>query len=67
MKFSINPFVIDKKYADVLRNKIGTFKAVTKTRKAVFLTMVTTYGLHPNIHSTGLVQNELSMNDLFEA
>jgi AAA+ ATPase superfamily predicted ATPase len=67
MKFSINPFVIDKKYADVLRNKIGTFKTETKTRKAVFLTMVTTYGLHPNIYSNGLVQNDLSMNALFEA
>jgi uncharacterized protein len=57
--------VIDKKYADVLRNKIGTFKTETKTRKAVFITMITTYGLQPNSHSTGLVQNDITMKALF--
>lgn len=66
-KFSMNPFVIDSKYADELRNKIGVFKTETKTRKSVFLTMITTYGLQPNIHSVGLVQNNIVMDDLFEA
>jgi AAA+ ATPase superfamily predicted ATPase len=67
MKFSIHPFVIDKNYADELRNKIGVFKTETKTRKSVFLTMVTTYGLQPNTYSTGLVQNSITMDALFEA
>lgn len=29
MKFSIHPFVIDKKYAENLRNKMGTFQQHT--------------------------------------
>ena len=66
IKFSINPFVISKKYAAELRNKIGTFKAETRTRKSVFLTMITTYGVKPNIHSTGLYENELQMGELFK-
>ena len=66
MKFSINEFVIDKKYAESLRNKIGSFKTETKTRKAVFLTMITTYGIKQNEYSSGLVQNNLDMNSLFE-
>lgn len=66
MKFSINPFVIDKKYAEELRNKIGTFKSETKTRKSVFLTMITTYGVAPNSNSLGLVQNDINMEALFE-
>ena len=45
MKFSEHPFVIDKNYDLELRNKIGTFKDVTKTRKAVQLAMVTSYGV----------------------
>jgi predicted AAA+ superfamily ATPase len=65
MKYSINPFVIDKKYAEELRNKTGTFKTETGTRKSVFLTLITTFGLSPNAHSTGLVQNELTMDALF--
>jgi AAA+ ATPase superfamily predicted ATPase len=65
MKFSINPFHIDKKYADELRNKIGVFKQETRTRKSVFLTIITTFGLKTNDHSAGLVQNDLSMDCLF--
>lgn len=67
MKFSINPYLIDSKYADELRNKIGVFKTETKTRKSVFLTLITTYGLQSNIHSVSLVQNDISMDALFEA
>jgi uncharacterized protein len=66
MKFSINPFAIDKKYAENLRNKIGTFRTETKTRKAVMLTMITTYGLEENEYSQGLVQNDLTMDCLFD-
>ena len=65
MNFSINPFTIDKKYADVLRNKIGLFKQETATRKSVFLTMVTTFGIQENQYSGGLVQNDLTMDVLF--
>jgi hypothetical protein len=64
MKYSIHPFVIDKKYAENLRNKIGTFKQETKTRKSVFLTFITTFGLKLNEYS-GMVQNEVLMEDLF--
>jgi len=65
MKFSINPFMIDKSYSEVLRNKIGAFKLETKTRKSVFLTMVTTFGIQENQYSGGLVQNDLTMDVLF--
>lgn len=66
MKFSISKFTIDNKYAENLRNKIGAFKAGTGTRKSLFLTMVTTFGLNENMHSTGLVQNSLTLDDLFD-
>lgn len=66
MKFSINNFAIHKKYAEELRNKIGIFKEETKTRKAIFLTMITTFGLNKNNYSNSLVQNSLKMDVLFE-
>lgn len=65
MKFSINKFEIDKKYDADLRHKVGTFKTETKTRKSVFMTMITTFGLQNNAYS-GNVQNDLSMDLLFE-
>jgi uncharacterized protein len=66
VKYSINPFEIDRKYNLDLRNKIGIFKDETKTRKAVFLTMITTFGVKDNIHSLGLIQNSITMDELFE-
>jgi uncharacterized protein len=65
IKFSINPFTITKAYDLALRNKISVFKETTKTRKAVFLTMITTYGLVQNEYSRSIIQNEITMDDLF--
>lgn len=65
MKLSIHPFEIDKKYAAELHNKMADFKSETGTRKSIFLTFITTFGLKANSHSIGLVQNELTMEDLF--
>ena len=65
MKFSINAFTIDKKYADNLRNKIGSFIAQTKTKKSVMLTMVTTYGITDNAYASQLVDKSITMEALF--
>jgi uncharacterized protein len=60
-------FTIDKKYAEELRHKIETFREQTKTQKSTFLTMITAYGLQKNEYSNALVQNSLSLNELFTA
>lgn len=65
MKFSLSAFVIDKKYATELQNKINVFRENTKTKKTLFLTMVTTYGVRRNAYYTSLVQNEVTMDALF--
>jgi len=66
MKFSINKFTIDKKYAEELRNKIGLFKEQTGTRKAIYLAMITTYGISRNEYAGSLIQNDLTMDILFD-
>ncbi|MDO8367066.1 MAG: ATPase [Saprospiraceae bacterium] len=65
MKFSLNPFEINKSYADDLRTKIGVFKSATQTKKAVFLTLITTFGIQAGGHAGGLVQNSLTVDVLF--
>jgi uncharacterized protein len=64
-KFSINDVTITNDYAKELREKIGVFKEVSKTKKAVFCTFITTYGVNKNGHANQLVQNEVLMDDLF--
>ena len=64
-KFSIDSYVITKEYSEKLRSKMSIFKEVTKTKKSVFMTMITTFGIEKNKYSTSLVQNEVTMNDLF--
>jgi len=65
IKFCNTAFTIDKKYAEELNSKLNTFRVSTKTRKSVFLTFITTYGLKDNEYSKQLVQNSLTLDALF--
>lgn len=65
MKFSEAPYIITKDYEERLRERMAIFKAKTKTHKSLATTMVTTYGVLRGIHS-GIVQNEVVMDDLFK-
>lgn len=66
IKFSITEFTIDKKYAEALAAKRRIFIAQTGTKKAVFITMITTFGVKNNAHYLNTVQNQLKMDALFE-
>ncbi|NVO19534.1 MAG: AAA family ATPase [Bacteroidetes bacterium] len=65
IKFSIHDFEITKSYATELESKLKIFQERTKTRKSLFLTMVTTYGVKNPEKYAGLVQNEITMDALF--
>jgi hypothetical protein len=66
MKFSIHPFTITKGYANEIAEKIRIFKEQTKTTKAIYLTMISTFGLAPNAYASSMVKNNFDMNILFE-
>ena len=66
MKFYGAEVAMTRAMAMELRNKIARFKELTKTRKQVFLTFITTFGLKQNQHSLGLVDIALTMEGLFE-
>lgn len=65
MKFATDEFVIDKKYAGELDNKVNVFRRETSTKKTLFLTMITTYGVRKNDYYTGRILGEVLMEDLF--
>lgn len=66
MKYSESLFAIDKKYAGELENKMDVFRRHTKTKKSLFITMVTTFGIKNNEYASRLVQNSITMDALFE-
>lgn len=66
MKFSTDDFTINKKYSEELKQKRTVFIDKTKTRKTIFLTMITTYGVVKNPYYKELIQCELTMGALFD-
>lgn len=65
IKFSESEFVVDKAYARELRHKRDVFRAATETSKALFVTLVTTYGVRDNEHARGLVSQVVTIDALF--
>jgi len=65
MKFSNAPFRIDRGYASELGGKVVAFTSATRTRKSVFLTMVTTHGVADNAYSRQLMESEVTADALF--
>lgn len=64
MKHSASTFVIDKDYAEALQHKLDAYKTRSKDKRTLRLVMVTTNGIaHNNYYN--LVQNEVTMDDLF--
>ena len=66
MKYSAAEFLVDKAYAAELENKREVFKRQTKTKKSIFLTFITTFGIKDNEYAKRLIQNSISIDALFE-
>ena len=66
IKFYNTIWTFEKSEAENLRYKKNQFKLLTKTYKQVSLTLISTFGFHQNIHSIGLIDNDLTMDILFE-
>jgi len=65
MKFYNTGFILDKKYANEIAKKVDAFCLSTKTKKNIFVTFITSYGLISNKYSKQHVQSELTINHLF--
>lgn len=65
MKFSINEYAIDKSYDMSLRNKVESFRRLTRCKKSLQMTMITTYGVKQGKYSS-VIQRQLTLDDLFD-
>jgi len=67
IKFTEEPYVISKAYVKNLINKEKAFVSKTKTKKQIFLTIISANGLKDNIHSGGLVSGVVMAEDFFNS
>jgi uncharacterized protein len=65
VKFQDKEFVVTSEYAKQLRLKASVFKEKTRTKKSIFITMVTAEGVQINEHYLSSVTNQFLIEDLF--
>ena len=64
IKFSREKYKINKSYADVLNKKLIAFQTATQTKKSLWTTMITTFGIEDNMYRDQ-IQISLTLDDLF--
>ncbi len=64
-KFYNGPFEITKQYADTLLKKKTVFASQVKTKKNIFVTLITPYGATVNRYYNSIVTNQLTAEDFF--
>ena len=66
LKFYNSEVVVTKAMAKELRTKLALFRAASLTNKQIFMTLIAPFGIIPNEHSIGLLDNTLNMDIFFE-
>jgi hypothetical protein len=66
LKYASEDFVLTKAYAKQLANKAEVFRARTKTKKDVVVTLVTTHGLKPGLWNDEVIDSVVTAEELFE-
>jgi hypothetical protein len=66
IKFSTSEYAISKQYKVSLLNKKSEFIKELTTRKNIFTTMITTFGVKNNQNSNNSIDNQITMDCLFE-
>jgi len=67
IKFLNNDFQLTKSDYTNIKNKLFEFEKETKSRKTIFISLITTFGLKPNEYSNEIISNTLTLKDIFNA
>jgi hypothetical protein len=65
IKYSNAPYTLTKEEDIKIRTRQSDFVTETGTKYAIFPTIITTFGLRENKYS-GLIQSEITLDDLFK-
>ena len=66
IKFYNEEMILTKDDAENIRKKKSIFKFITKTKKQVFVTLITTFGMHQSKNTLGLIDKVLTVDALFD-
>lgn len=66
IKYSDQPFVIDKKYSEILQQKVRVFKEKTRAKKQLFLALITANGVKNNMYAEALLNGSVKLEDFFK-
>ncbi len=66
IKYTEKSFVITKEYAEKLQQKLETFRRVTRTKKQLFLVIISANGMKKNKYSEKLINSVVTLDDLFK-
>lgn len=66
IKYSDKPYVITKDYLDVLKRKMPVFQKHTKTKKQLFITLISAMGIKNNYYAEDICSGLVTLDDLFE-
>ena len=65
MKFSSEPYVLTRDVGMNILKKVDVFKEATKCRKQVMIALASPHGLSSNVWSEEIVDNVITLDDLF--
>lgn len=65
IKFYNEPIILTKSYAEELRRKVAIFRTHTKTRKTIFVSMISVFGNILNENSRGFLAHDIKGESLF--
>ncbi len=66
IKYTAEPFSVDKAYAEKLRQRLSIFKEKTRTKKQLFFALVSAAGIKPTLYSEDMVTSVVTVEDLFQ-
>lgn len=66
IKYTDQPYVIDKQEAIKLNQKVSVFKEKTRTKKHIFLSIISASGLKKSMYSEEMIDGVATLDDLFK-
>lgn len=67
IKYTEAPFVITREYADALKRKRDIFKTTTKTKKEVFMALISANGVTENQYFHEIISGLMTLDGLFQS
>lgn len=67
IKFCSEEYSLTKKYVEELSRKKALFQEKTKTKKGLFITLITPFGTKENAHFHSIIDHQLTLEALFHS